>query len=417
MEHIIFIEATITGAGLKAAQTAKNKGVYVTLFTKKGKEYYKRELGQNGILQFLDKIIDVDTNDISSLCEAANQLHQEHPITAVTTTADFYVPQAAAMAEFLQLPSMPYEAALKARNKYKMRMELKKNAPELNPPFFLVDTADKALEKALLLGYPLIMKPQDENDSLDVILIHNENELLQNFYRITSKSENRAGQVKASGGLLLEAYISGEEYSVETFQGADDQPIQLMGITKKFLIGTSRGHFIEVGHSFPVPDPQNLLFNAVSKALRILGIHSAACHSEVKFVNGQPVIIEINPRLAGGGIGSHVIELATGINPLDIVIDIARGMSPTWDVHEEYGAAIYKLTSPKNGVIKTLPDLSFLDKADIQEYDIPLKIGQEVRVPMCNADLLGYVVTKASNASEALKASKQFIESITFEIE
>lgn len=417
MEHIVFIEATLTGAGLRAAQTAKSMGMYVTLFTRKGDEYRRKEEKENGILKYVNKLIDVETNDISKICGAANALQEDYPITAVTTTADFYVPQAAALAETLHLPTMPYETALKARNKYQMRVELEKYAPELNPPFFLVDTVENAIDKACLLGYPLIMKPQDENDSLDVILIHNNEDLVHHFDRITTKKKNKAGQNKASGGLLLEAYITGEEYSVETFQGASHLPVQLMGITRKSLFGVSKGHFIEIGHSFPVNNHKEEFFEAVSKAMSILGIHSAICHTEVKMVNGQPLIIEINPRLAGGGIGSHLIELATGVNPLSLVIDIASGRAPLWEKTEQCGAAIYKLASPKEGVIKSLPDLSFIETCNIVEYNIPLKIGQAVQEPKCNGDLLGYIVAKANNADEALLSARTVAESIILDIE
>ncbi|MED4954122.1 ATP-grasp domain-containing protein [Paenibacillus macerans] len=417
MEHILFIEATLTGAGLKAVQIAKDKNLYVTLFTRQKHAYETEEDTAKNILFFVDRVIETDTNDVDKLCQEVRRLNEEKPVTAIITTADFYVPQAAAVAEMLHLPSIPYEAALKVRNKFRMREELSRIAPELNPAFFLVGTLSQAKEKAKLLNYPLILKPQDENDSVDVLLIQSDEELEYHFLRVTSKPLNRAGQVKTAGGVLLEEYIGGQEYSVETFQGAPNRPLQLMGITRKYLLGTERGHFVEVGHCFPVNDHREKIFAAVSKALKGLGIHTSACHTEIKVVDGQPKIIEINPRLAGGGIGSHLIELATEVNPLSLIIDAARGLAPLWEASPHGGAAIYKLAAHRDGTIKTLPDLSLFDSDDVVEINIPLKRRQTVRLPKSNGDLLGYVITRAASADEALDSARNLTGSISLDIE
>lgn len=277
-KHIVFVEMSGTGAGEKAIEYALGQGYQVSLLSRSPKDY-----PQEALLKV--RVIHCETNDIDLLIQEIKALNEADPIDGITTTADFYVPQAAAAAEALNLPTMTYEAAVGARNKYQMRMKLQEHCPELNPPFRLVHSEKEALEVAKEWGYPLIAKPQDANDSLNVLFVTNEKELSSYMKDSRSWNVNSAGQ-KYAKGVLLEGYIDGKEFSVETLQYKGGS-CQLIGIIEKVWTGTAKGHFAEIGVKFPVETSETeLLFPAVSAALSHLNIDCGVIHTECRIQNG-----------------------------------------------------------------------------------------------------------------------------------
>jgi len=415
--HIVFVEATVTGAGLRAVQFAKEKGLTVTFLTRNRQDYQPKDPREPDLLDLVDQVIDVETHDVEEVSRAALGLNEKMPITALTTVADFFVPQAAAAAERLGLPTIPYRAAVAARNKHLTRAMIARQDPDLNPAWALAGSEGAALAAAADIGYPLVIKPQDENDGFDIRRLDSPAQLAAEFCRITAKATNRVGQRKAPGGVILESLLQGQEYSVETLQGGVDEPVQLIGITKKYLTGLERGCFVEVGHCFPVDEHRDLILAAVTSALHALGVNTAICHTEVKVHEGRVKIVEVNPRLAGGRIGSHLIEIATGVNPVRLAIDCALGMRPRWNGVARQGAAIHNIGSPQQGRVRSLPDISHFEHPDVLCFSLPLRAGQEVQPPLSNGDLLGYVITRGATAGQAFRLARSLADAVSLDID
>lgn len=400
-KHIIFIEASGTGAGEVANRLAKSRDCFVTLITRNPKSY------SDAILKNVDQLVVCETNNVDILIDRIRELAKERPIDGITTTADFYVPQAAKAAQDLGLPSLTYKAASEVRNKYKMRLNIEKFCPSLNPPFQLVQDAKEALEVANKWGFPIIAKPQDGNDSLNVKLIRNEPDIVDYMNSSRTWNLNSAGQPFAKG-VLLEGFIDGQEFSVETMQpkGGD---IQLIGVTRNVLTGFDRGHFVELGASFPTRTKEaEILFTAVADALSKLDIDCGVIHTECRLQDGKPKILEINPRLIGDKVGSHVIELALGINPVQAVIDIALGDAKPWQPIYNDGAAIYGICMPKSGIfcgIDNIEELKGMPGVVYVELTVPLETWIS-ETPISNGDVVALVITKAKTPEEALELAK-----------
>lgn len=414
MEHIVFVEATLTGAGRRAIEIAHRRDLRVTLFTRDRSKY--RSIHHDAdLLDLADEVMDVETNDTGAVCRAAQQLHSRIPISALTTLADFYVPQAAAAAGVLGLPAIPYQAAVDCRNKYGTRLALSRFAPWLNPWFRLASTVEEAVAAAEEHGYPLLVKPRDENDGMDISLVSDSDQLSAHWHKLAAKPNNRAGQPK-SPGVILETYMEGPEYSVETVQGGPGRPVRFIGITRKYLTGGDRGCFVELGHCFPVDDHRDIIMPAVDAALHAVGIHTAVCHTEVKVCGGLVKVVEVNPRLAGGRIGSHLVEIATGVNPIDLAIDCALGLDPVWRATPRRGAAIHNIPARAAGRLRSLPAPPPPDSPGLVEYGFLGREGEEVRLPEKNGDLLGYAITSGVDADEAFARARSIADSITPDI-
>ncbi|ARS66196.1 ATP-grasp domain-containing protein [Sinorhizobium meliloti] len=407
--EIIFVEASTTGAGSRAQQLAHAEGLNVTLLT--------RDRGRYGadVLSSADNIFFCDTNKHAEVVRSVRQRGLNSSIAAVTTTADMYVPQAALAAQEMSLPGLRYEAALRARNKHLMRLVLAERAPEHNVPFSLALNPDEAVAAAQQLKYPLVVKPQEENDGVGVRLIHNESQLTDYMATARSFTRNSAGQ-GSPPGILMEAYIAGTEFSVETIQFCAG-PCQVIGVTTKEMTGLKRNHFIEAGHSFPYVGPEAAaLAAATCRVLNALDICHGAVHTECR-VDGEDIrIMEINPRLAGGKIGSHLIEMATGLSAVQAVLDAALGKTLEWRCAESKGAAIHFIWTERPGVFRGIKNTAqLLAMPGIVSVAPIAKFGAHVRPPTSNGDhvaeilAVGQTATTANARAKAAHASARLI--------
>lgn len=411
MEHIVFIEAPLTGAGIKGLQYSKIENMYVTFLTKNFDKYEKK-----GFLDFIDNLIICNTNSEKDIIDTINQITNKMTITSVMTFADFYVPKVALAAEYLGLPCMSYKSAINCRNKYFMREVINKNYSQYNPKYFVVNSLKDTLEKAKLIDYPLIMKPLDENDSYNVLLIKTPKELIDGYFKITKNNQNRVGQEKFSNDLLLEEYITDQEYSVETY--TTNNETHLIGVTKKFLDGIERGNFIEIAHAFPIKQMESEIFSVVKAILKELEINNAICHTEIK-VNVEKnsfKIVEVNPRLAGGGIGSDMIELSTGTSAVKYAIDIIRNKNKKFEFLKNDCSVIYKIQAEREGIFDSIEFPDWVDNNNFIKKELFIETGNFVRPPKLNGDLIGYILVKGEKIEETLNFAKNIVSNIRVNI-
>lgn len=399
MGVIGFVEASTTGAGELANRIAREAGHRVILFTRDASGY------DDAILDGVE-VVSCETRSGPTLAEI---VHPSMALDAVATTADLFVPQASYLAQSLGLPGLSYEAALSARNKRLMRERLSISFPELNPAFVTASTLEEALSFAGVEGYPFVAKPADSNDGEDVELIRDEGQLRRYLERWT-----QSGRVQSP---LLEGYVEGPEFSVETVQAADG-PLQLIGVTVKYCMGLDRDHFVESGHAFPlVGDEVVRLFDSTRRALGALGLNCGVMHTECRIGADGVKIVEINPRLAGGKIGSHLVELSTGKSAVRAVVDVAFGSNVQWDHAPLRGAALYSVWSEHRGRFCGIRNSESILREPGVEYVLELvQRGSECRTPVCNRDILATVICVGESAAHAYERASRAASQLELDI-
>lgn len=414
MEHIVFVEASTSGAGYQAVKYAKKIGAYVTLFTHKKKKY-ANDTEEGDLLSLTDNIIETETIDNDIVCQSVLELHQKFPITAITTVSDYFVPIAANAATILRLPSISYKAALQCRNKYIMRLCLDKICPELNPEYQIIYHSDQ-LCLEVTPTKPIVIKPTDENDSYNVYMTNCEEYAKRHVNKLKATTISREGKTLFPA-ILAERYISGQEYSVEIYVTDLGQPAKLIGITKKYFSGKERGVFIEIGHVFPTNENKEIIMEAIQKAVKALELEHCICHIELKVVNQKVYIIEINPRLAGVFIGSQLIRTAIGTDPVQMAVDLARGKEVNWKAKEKSFSAAYFLESKACGKLKN--NICFPDSLPegIVHTGAYMHKGDFVQPPLRGGHLLAYAISKGKTENEAFNLAKDFISSIKYDID
>lgn len=396
-DHVVFVEMSMTGAGERCLEYSRRQGYAVTVVARDPARYATVPFGPG-------ELVACDTNDPRTLLDAVAALHDRHRIDGITTTHDFYTPQAALAAQTLGLPGLGYEAAAGVRNKHRMRLALERDCPDLNPHFRLVHAEAEALSTASEWGLPLIAKPPDANDSWSVALLTSPAQVAEYMRAAATWQRNSSGQ-PFSPGVLLEGFIDGTEHSVETVQHVGGG-IQLIGVTGKRLLGVEDGHFAEAGILFPLRGPTvELIFREVSRALEALHVDCGVVHTECRVADGRVKILEVNARLAGDMLGSHMIELALGASAVQQVVEAALGHAVAWRPTRQAGAGMDSACMPRSGRFGGIENVEELRRLPgVAEVRVMAGFGDQCWwPPRSNLDLVARVVTGAGTPEEALQ--------------
>ena len=72
-------------------------------------------------------------------------------------------------------------------------------------------------------------------------------------------------------------------------------------------------------------DKKKLLTNSAINFLNAIGLHDGPAHVELRLSEKGPVLMEIDPRPAGGRIAQDLLINAYGVNVYDAGLDFFRG--------------------------------------------------------------------------------------------
>ncbi len=220
--------------------------------------------------------------------------------------------------------NFPSEACrMRSLNKLTMRHVFEQSGVSI-PRFLFTKSEEQQLET-----FPVIVKPIDSGGSRGVTRVDNIHDL--------KGAIRRAKSFSASSQVLIEQFIDGPEYSVESisFEGKH----HIAAITEKVTTGPP--NFVELAHFQPAEmsmERKNKIEALVSKSLSALDYQQGPSHSEVKFDStGECYLIEVGLRLGGDFITSDLVRLSTGYDIVEASIELCCGLFmppiPKWEKH------------------------------------------------------------------------------------
>lgn len=244
--------------------------------------------------------------------EGVLKIAKDEEVDGILTTSDAPVRIVARVAKVLGLKAMSEEVADICTNKLRQRCLFKRY--NVGAPYF--DIIDKNNRDINFNLFPCIVKPIDSSASRGVSIAQVQSDLKYciDFAFKYSKSDK----------ILIEQFVGGREFSVETF--TQDGQTTVVAITEKHLL--DNGYFVENVHIEPAlvsENENNLIQQEVIKAIASIGLDNAPTHTEVKLWNGKVYIIEIACRLGGDYITADLVPLSTGVDMLANLIRLAIG--------------------------------------------------------------------------------------------
>lgn len=201
---------------------------------------------------------------------------------------------------FPNIHSAGQSAFMVCKNKYEQRKFL----PEISPKYYYItkENMTQKTEEFFKLYTIGVVKPIDQNSSIDVIKVSNKKEHLKTINNLLDKYNK----------LLLEQFIEGKEYSVETIMQNKKQ--MFCGLTEKKTNKDCSSYFVETKHVVPARDisvqnkKQILKYN--KQILEKMKFEYGITHAEYKITDdGKVYLMEVATRNAGDNI-MHLYRLS-----------------------------------------------------------------------------------------------------------
>jgi biotin carboxylase len=355
---------------------------------------------------FTDRFIQAETAAADGLNQALTALaavHREDPFDGVVTFWDHGVLPAAQVAQALRLPG-DAESAGRARNKAAMREAMARNGVP-GPTFAKVRDWPQLLEASSRIGFPAIYKPTGGAGSAGVVRIDSATELRPAFDNAQRYVNPERDQFFAyyPHEFVIEEFIEGAEVSVEGVVAGGQ--IHLAGVTEKMVCPVT---FVEVSHAHPAripPEQREEAERIATAAVRALGLAECGFHAEIILTASGGKVVEVNGRLGGDFIASHLVPLATGVDLIWAAIAAAMGRPVDLRSDRASGACIRFLIAKQPGTVQRWTGLEAARRAPgVVEIGVNKHVGDAVLIPPESFfdNRLCFVITQGVDTDEAV---------------
>lgn len=392
------VESNTTGSGRQFCRVAAARGLRPVVIARSPERY--PYLAEDGI----DFVVG-DTSDAEAVFAVCDTLAAgPGGLSGVTSSSEYFIALAARAAERLGLPAADGGALERARRKDEQRRVLSEAAVAV-PRHVAAESTQAALDAAVKIGLPVVVKPVTGSGSVGVTLCRSLSEVAQCACALLGATRNERGMAMPSL-VLVEQYVTGREYSVESVAG------EVIGVVAKHL--GQAPYFVETGHDFPAeltPAGERALIRTARAAVRALGVGWGATHTELRLSDGEAYVIEVNPRLAGGMIPS-LVGSVTGVDVIDLVVARCTGRAPGPRLAGRGShAAIRFLLAPREGVLESVSGLEEAGRVDgVELVQVTARPGATLTTTHSFQDRVGFAIavgpdaaTAAGRAREALR--------------
>ena len=349
--------------------------------------------------------LQISTIDTPKIVEAA----REYRIDGIMTLAsDMPMQTVAAVCDDLNLPGITPRTALNATNKAEMRICLKKNGVPV-PEFYIVCEWGEFYDASKNFVEKFIVKPADNSGNRGIKLVTDFS--IENLKEAYAYSK----QYSRDGKILLEEYMEGDEFSVESI--SVHGVCNIIQITDKITSG--KPYFVEMGHTQPSRYDTAKLRDIASVAkmgVEVLGINHGPSHTEIKYTAGGPKVVEIGARLGGDFITTHLVPLSTGVDMVTANIKCAIGEDP--DIEKKHAkCSAVRFLQPQPGRLKSVSGITEAEAVNgVFEVGLLKHIGEIVPEMRNSLDRVAYVVVQGNTSDEVMAACEEAIKKIHFEI-
>ncbi|MFF4268918.1 ATP-grasp domain-containing protein [Streptomyces sp. NPDC001536] len=337
-----------------------------------------------------DVFVTADFRDEELLRRTIRETAQEHRASVIYHIGREETMAAAyEVAEELRVEVNPAEAVRHLTDKHAMRDLLAARA--LSPVSFeAVATRREVPDAVRRIGLPAVVKPTALAGSRGVFLWQEEADLAV----WTALVE----QYGYDGPFLVEEYLRGPEYSVETL--SRDGEHRIVGITEKLLGAPPL--FVEVGHVHPAPLPperRQAIEELTTELLTACGYRFGPAHTEVIWTEAGPRVVESQARLGGDRI-PRLVELATGLDIEQAIFAALAGI-PAGPATATGTAIVRFFAFPPGHVdeVRGLQKAAGLGYVD--ELNLRLSPGDTVAEVRDSKSRQGHVIVSGATAEQA----------------
>lgn len=306
----------------------------------------------------------------------------------------------AKLAEELNLEFLKPDIVKKSTDKWLMKNSFLENGvPCANG--YIINTKEEFF-KVLgdHLSYPVIIKPINSHSSRGVFRLDSDEEFISNIDDTKFYSLN--------GHFIVEEFIEGPEYSVETV--THDHITSIVQYTEKII--TPFPSVVEIGHIQPayLTDIQkHSVDKIVRKAIHVLGINNTVSHVELKLTNRGPVIIEVGPRMGGDFISSYLTKYSCGVDLDKATIHLSLGKKPNLIHNINKFSYVHYISGNAGETVNEISDYSFLNKvSDVIFAHIFLKYNDIISELKHSGNRIAVVIVTGNSRVDVVKKADYY---------
>lgn len=381
----------VLAGNARILQKAAGIGLRVTNFEKPG-------TFDPNVAPYCSQLHLFDFQDIRLVTELARTLHAADPFSRIITHSEIGQVIAGHLNTTLGLPGNGLEVTRTLHNKLALRQLL--NDKGLGPVPAARRTTREEFGAFVAEHQGAVVKPLMGSGSLGVRRIHSVQEVPEVWEWLDGYGV---------GEFMVEALLTGEELSVETFSVAGRHTV--LAVTGK---DTTDG-VIERGHVVPAPLGERetaAVRDFTCQVLDAVGLVDGVAHTEIMLTERGPRVIESHSR-AGGDRISKLVELATGIDLEALPFRLAADPGFTVPRPRPRGAAAVRFLDVAPGRITEVSGVDAARTADgVAELNVRAEVGDVVRPVRWSDDRRGYVLVQAPTGEEAVRRAREVADSI-----
>jgi biotin carboxylase len=361
-------------------------------------------------ISLADQFEQIDLKEKEGIETFARSLQSSSERLGIMTAGTDFSASVAWVAQKLGLPGIPYESALNASDKSRMRECFKKSGLP-SPDFFTITAADSF--ESLPLPFPIVIKPVDNMGSRGCRRVDGIGE----FHEAAKTAIN----FSRSGRAIVEAFMDGPEFSVDAI--VYNNEITICGLADRHIFFPP--YFIEMGHTMPTiieEEKQSAMLNTFCAGVRSLGLtgdgYIGAAKGDIKLTAKGPMIGEIAARLSGGYMSGWTYPYSSGAQPIKAAILAAMGRKPEGLVPTKKWTCAERAFISIPGTVK---EIAGLDQARNQTNvkDLFLRIGEgsKVSFPENNVTKCGNIIAAAADRDSAITSAETAARSVLIKLD
>jgi biotin carboxylase len=361
-------------------------------------------------ISMADQFEQIDLKEKETIETFARSLQKTTGRLGIMTAGTDFSASVAWTAEKLGLPGIPYEAALNASDKSRMRACFK-NAALPSPDFTTITAADLPLTPNTLLSnlkFPLVIKPVDNMGSRGCRRVDS----IEDFH----EAAKAAIGFSRSGRAIVENFMEGPEFSVDAIVWHSE--ITICGLADRHIFFPP--YFIEMGHTMPTiieKEKQSTILETFCAGIRALGLagenNIGAAKGDIKLTANGPMIGEIAARLSGGYMSGWTYPYSSGALPIKGAILAAMGQKPEGLVPlKDWTCAEHAFISIP-GTVKTITGIEQAQRQNhVNDVFLRIKEGDKVSFPENNVTKCGNIIASAQDRAVAINSAEAAARSI-----
>ncbi len=402
MKTIVFIGALKSGSSREAIGIAQDLGYFTVLITDNQKQIKQRVEYQDVHLMLF-----CDLSDINKLKTMIQELKlKAFEIKGIMSFVDSHVHTACLLGNIFKVNNFTTNGVYNIENKLLSRECLKNT--DYVPQYKIISPSLEYSKAEVVSFLPAIIKSPCSTGSKDVYKVTNYQEFTDYLRQFQKKYPKQS--------VLLEKYLPGKQYLIEVF--VIKGQVHIIAIVEQEIEYLSK-HFIVTGYSILI-NPEASFYYKLTKTVKNIiylhGLYHGNCHLEMRYFEDNFKLIEINPRISGGGM-NQLIYAAFGINLVKEIIKLS--LKQDVDLKPKYNkeAFIQYTTLKHEGILeKVTGKRRALRKNGVLKVYLKPRKGNLVYLPKSLGHRYAYVLATGKTQNEARMNAKQAIKELAFKI-